>query len=140
MAKAERAQTFGDVAQRFLADCDHMRLRSVRNIESALRPIISEWQDRPLASIRRRDAIELADAIKLQRGPGAATKAQAWTKRLFNWSVEKAVLEASPLAGMKAVAQIRVRDRALSDDEVRRLWRRATSGRTLSAGTSSCCC
>jgi hypothetical protein len=76
-AKASRARTFGVITQRFLADCEHMRLRSVRNIQSALRPVIAEWQDRPIASIRRRDVIELVDAIKRERGPGAATKAQA---------------------------------------------------------------
>jgi site-specific recombinase XerC len=67
--------------------------------------------------------IELIDAIKLERGPGAATKAQVWLKRLFNWMVEKDEIEWSPIAGLNAPAPKRVRDRALSDDEVRRLAR-----------------
>ena len=122
-AKAARARTFGKIARRFLdTGCDHLRPGSKRNIESALRLVIAEWQDRPIATIKRRDAIELMDRIKTERGPGAATKAQAWLRRVFNWMLEKDEIEASPIAGMKAQARLQPRDRALSDDEVRRLW------------------
>ena len=47
-AKAARARTFGMIARRFLADCDH--LRPGRHIESTLRPVIAEWEDRPIAT------------------------------------------------------------------------------------------
>lgn len=122
-AKAARARTFGKIARRFLdTGCDHLRPGSKRNIESALRLVIAEWQDRPIATIKRRDAIELVDCIKAERGPGAATKAQAWLRRVFNWMLEKDEIEASPIAGMKAPARLQPRDRVLSDDELRRLW------------------
>ena len=102
--------------------------------------MIAEWQDRPIATIKRRDAIELMDRIKTERGPGAATKAQAWLRRVFNWMLEKDEIEASPIAGMKAQARLQPRDRALSDDEVRRLWI-ACDQRPFPFGRScNCCC
>ena len=45
-----------------------------------------------------------------------------WLRRAFNWMIEKDELEASPIARMKPPAPMRVRERALSDDEVKRLW------------------
>ena len=52
----------------------------------------------------------------------AAVTCHTWLRRAFNWMVEKDELEASPIARMKPPAPVRVRERALSDDEVRRLW------------------
>lgn len=119
-AKAARTRTFGALARRFLADVQH--LKSAGAIAAALRPVIAEWEDRPIAGLRRRDAVQLLDGIKTNRGPMAATTCHTWLRRMLNWCVEKDELEASPIARMKPPAPMRVRERALSDDEVRRLW------------------
>jgi integrase len=84
--------------------------------------VILAWEGRPLATIRRRDIIEIVDGIKFARGPYAAVNTQAWIKRCLNWCVEKAELEVSPAAGLRRPAPARIRERALSNDEVRRLW------------------
>lgn len=119
-AREKRASTFGVVARRFLADNRH--LRSIDDISRRLKPIIAEWEDRPIAAIRRRDVIELLDDIKARRGPYAAVGAACWLKRIFYWSVDKAIVEASPMVKMKPPAPARVRERCLSDDELKRLW------------------
>ena len=60
-AKAARTRTFGALARRFIADSQH--LRSAGNIARVLKPVIAEWEDRPIASIRRRDAVAAFDRI-----------------------------------------------------------------------------
>jgi integrase len=119
-AKAARARTFGVIARRFLADSRHKR--SVRDIERRLKPLIAAWEDRSIGTIRRRDVIELVDAVKLARGPYAGVGALAWIKRVLNYAVEKAEIESSPAIGIKPPATPRVRERVLSDEEVRRVW------------------
>ena len=114
-AREARSRTFGTLARRFLADSQH--LRSAPAIARTLKPVIAEWENRPIAGIRRRDAVAVLDAIKLERGPMAAV-----TTRCLNWMIEKDELESSPVARMKPPAPMRVRERALSDDEVKRLW------------------
>src|SRR5512132_2848131 len=117
-AKAARTRTFGALARRFIADCAH--LRSAQNIARVLAAVIAEWEDRPIAGIRRRDAVQVLDTIKGARGPMAAVTTHTWLRRAFNWMVEKDEIEASPIARMKP--PVRVRERALSDDEMKRLW------------------
>ncbi len=119
-AKAARTRTFGALARRFIADCAH--LKSARAIASTLKPVIAEWEDRPIAGLRRRDAVALFDTIKAARGPMAATTTHTWLRRMLNWCIERDEIEASPIARMKPPAPVRARERTLSDHEVRRLW------------------
>ena len=81
--EAERGQTIAAIAQRFVADNQH--LRSIREIENRLKPIVQVWGDRPIAAIRRREIIELIDRVKAERGDAAACTWQTWLRRLFSW-------------------------------------------------------
>jgi cell pole-organizing protein PopZ len=70
IAKAEaerrRADTFGRLAERFLVDC--RQLRSLKEVEATLRPVLAEWQDRSLTSIHRRDVIDIIDKVRASCG------------------------------------------------------------------------
>lgn len=121
-AAAEEAcgQTIAAIVQRYVADNQH--LRSIREIENRLRPIVAVWGNRPIASIRRREIIELIDRVKAERGGAAACTWQTWLRRLFSWSVEKDLIEVSPAAGIRRPVPVVYRERTLADDELRRLW------------------
>ncbi|MEP4196098.1 MAG: hypothetical protein ABJL99_10745 [Aliishimia sp.] len=43
-------------------------------------------------------------------------------KHLMSWSVERGILDASPIAGMKPPSKEKPRERVLSDDELGVLW------------------
>ena len=47
--------------------------------------MLPEWGDRALASIRKRDVIELIDGIADRGARTAANRALAYVKRFFNW-------------------------------------------------------
>ena len=119
-ADASRSNTFGAMTQRFIADCGD--LKSVREIEGILRPVITKWRDCPLDGIRRRDVIELIDEVKAARGPYAAGKTLAWVRRAFNWAVGKALIETSPVTQVEPPVRIKARERALSDAEIPAAW------------------
>jgi len=105
--------------------------------------VIPAWKGRPIASIRRRNVIELLNGIadgggsgaedKKDRrkgargGPIAANRVQAALSRLFNWAINEdyAGLDASPVYRVEKRGEERRRDRVLSDAEIRQVWRAA---------------
>jgi integrase len=83
---------------------------------------IAKWRNRPIASITRRDVIELIDGIITRGAEIQANRTLARLRALFNWAIEKDRLSVSPVARMKPPTKERPRDRVLSDDELRWFW------------------
>jgi integrase len=54
--------------------------------------------------------------------PVLANRLHSVTRKFFAWCVEQEMIPASPLAGLKAPAQEKSRDRVLSDSELARVW------------------
>ena len=52
-----------------------------------------------------------------------ANRTLAYLRALFNWAVKRGRLPSSPVLGVDAPSKERTRDRVLSDDELRWLWR-----------------
>src|SRR5262245_7781349 len=84
--------------------------------------LVDTWDNRKIGEIPKRDIIAVVDAIE-QRGAGIiANRTLAAIRRLFNWCVEKDILQMSPCAGIKPPAEENSRRRVLSDDEIRLFW------------------
>jgi integrase len=84
--------------------------------------VLPKWRNRPIASISRRDAIDLIDGL-VERGVEIqANRTLARLRALFNWAIEKDRISASPVDHMKPPTKERARDRALTDDEIRWFW------------------
>jgi integrase len=61
-------------------------------------------------------------------GPYAARHALSVARGLFNWAIENARADASPCDRVKAArihGSPKARDRVLSDDEIRKVWKAA---------------
>lgn len=86
--------------------------------------LLPRWENRPVASITRRDVVELVERIA-RRGAGvAANRTLGVIKILFNEGLRRGfpTLEASP-AGLVAPPHAeRSRDRYLDRKEIQRLW------------------
>ena len=118
-------ETFGDLVGDYLER--HLKTNSAavtykeakRDLECNVLP---KWHSRPIASITRREVIDLIDGI-VARGVGIqANRTLARLRALFNWAVEKDRISASPAERMKLPTKERARDRALTDDEIRWFW------------------
>jgi integrase len=72
--------------------------------------------------ISRRDVVELLDSIVDEGRGTTANRLLAAIRKLFNWCIERGVLEPSPCAGIKAPARETSRERVLSDEELPWLW------------------
>jgi integrase len=87
------------------------------------REFVPLWKDRPIASIAKRDILEMLDKIADRTSPRRANRYLALIKKLFNWCAERGYVETSPAANIKPPAKEVSRDRVLSDDELRLVCR-----------------
>jgi integrase len=83
---------------------------------------LAPWLDRPIRDITRRDVIELLDRTA-DRAPIRANRVLAWTRRLFGWALERDIVNASPVAGIRAPTREVARDRVLEPAELAAIWR-----------------
>lgn len=87
--------------------------------------LVARWKERSIGEITKRDIIEAIDEI-VDRGTGTlANRTLSQLRKLFNWTLERDMLGASPCAGLKAPVTETSRDRVLSDDEIRLMWKAA---------------
>lgn len=124
--EAERAQrdTFAAVVEDFIEKYAKPRNRrwaeTDRTFKVNVHPI---WGKRPIASITRRDVIDLLEKIDKERGPYMSNRTLAAIRRLFSWAVERDMIDASPAMNVKPVGKEVSRDRVLTDEELRAFWK-----------------
>ena len=84
--------------------------------------VLPAWGPRKASEIRRSDVIALLDEIVARGAKVKANRVRALLSKLFNFAVERALLENSPVQGIPRRAQERPRERCLNDGEIRVLW------------------
>lgn len=84
--------------------------------------VLPVWGHRKAKDITRRDVIALLDAIVDRNAPIAANRTLACVRRMFNFALERGILEATPCAAVKAPSKENQRDRVLAEDEIRAVW------------------
>ena len=128
--EAERARrdTFASVVEDFIEKYAKPRNRRWAETDRTFKVNVNPaWGKRPIASITRREVIDLLEKIDKERGPYMSNRTLAAIRRLFAWAVERDVIDASPAQNVKPVGKEVSRDRVLTDDELRAFWK-ATEG------------
>jgi hypothetical protein len=71
--------------------------------------------------------VRLLDSVEAQNGPHQATAALAFLSKIFNWHAGRDDDFLSPIRRGMARTKLKgsARDRVLSDDEIRAVWRAA---------------
>ena len=123
------ATTFGSVAEDFILRHVRPNLKCAAGTESEIRrEIISEWRDRPVTEITRRDVVRLLEGLVDDGRRLTAHHVIAHLSKLFNWALSRDAygLETSPVVhGMSKdiVGPKRPRQRVLSEQEMIEVWR-----------------
>jgi len=100
------------------------REASWRETERILnREVVGIWKGRHLSEIKRADVHELLDGIVDRGAAIMANRTLAALRRMCAWAVERGIIDASPCDSVKAPAAERSRDRVLTDDELRAVWK-----------------
>lgn len=100
------------------------RNKSWREAERILeREFITTFGQRDIREIKRFDVLEMMDAALARGSSYQANRILSHIRKLFNWCLERGVIEASPIVGLKPPTKELSRERTLEDDEVARLLR-----------------
>lgn len=123
---AVKTMRFGFVAADFIDRYAKVRNRSWREAEAFLtRGDVKGWQEKDIRTIGRRDILDALDAVVTRGASIHANRLFAALRRFFAWTVERGVLDASPMAGLKPPSPEISRDRVLTDIELAATWRAA---------------
>ncbi len=108
----------------------HVRFRGQRRaddvermIKGSILPVIGS---RPISSIARRDIRDLVDKIA-GRAPVMGNRVLSLLGRLFLYAVDREIIAASPVDGMRPPAPEASRERLLTDDELASVWCASTA-------------
>ena len=121
---AERnAETVADLVDVYLEKWARPRKRSAHEDERILRKeVLPVWGRRKAKDITRRDVITLLDEIVERGSPIMANRTLAVVRKMFNFAIGRDIVDATPVAVVKAPAKENERDRVLSADEIRTFW------------------
>jgi integrase len=122
--KRAPADTVAALAEEYLKKHARKFKRSAAEDERVLAAdVLPAWGDRSVRDLTRRDVRALIDTVA-DRGAGVmANRVLALVRKMLNFAVDHDWLEANPAARVKKPTREVSRERVLTDDEIRRLWR-----------------
>jgi integrase len=117
--------TFRAVADQFVERYAKKNNRSWRETERIFNVYVTPvWKDRPLADIRRPDLIHLLDRVEDKNGAVMADAVLAQVRKLFNWALDRSIIETTPIARVqrRTKPKERARKRWLDKHEIKAVW------------------
>jgi integrase len=112
------------VSREFIRLHAQPRNKSWREAERILeREFINAFGQRDIREIKRWDVLEIMDAAIARGSAYQANRIHSNIRRLFNWCIERGIVETSPIIGLKSPTKEKSRDRVLDDEEIARLLR-----------------
>ena len=114
-------------------ELDHRGVVNLKPAMSSLRRGLHGLMGKEVSTLTRHDLRAAIDVVKDGRGPGAAQDLRKFARVFLEWCVDGGLITGNPLAGWRRPASTRAErlmatsnsGRALSDDEIRKLWQAA---------------
>lgn len=131
-ADADKTTTLGHIAEEyFRLEGAELRTRKLRE-QSISNHILPKFGKRQIHEIERLEIARQLQHIRDTAGPSAAKHAFAFLRVIFNWHAARSNTFNSPLVrGMAKRLKDRRRQRLLTDDEIRAIWRTSQATPTL---------
>ncbi len=118
-----RAPTVADLVKEFLKSLEVKGNRTWREYERSLnKDVVPEWGHVKAKDIRRRDVVLLMEKIAGRGAVNQSTQVFKIVRRMFNFAVERDLLEHSPCLQVKPLAPDNKKDRFLSEEEIKTFW------------------
>ncbi len=122
-ARKAPTDTVKALAADFLAKHVH-KLRGAAEVERILdADVLPVWGSKSVKGLTRRDVRALLDRVTKRGSPIAANRLLAVVRKMLAFGVSEDWLDASPASHVEKPGVEKSRDRVLTDDEIRRLWR-----------------
>jgi integrase len=114
---------FESVAAEFIERHAKPKNRGWKHQENEIKhDLLPHWRHRNIASISRSDVLYVLDLVSDRASPVKANRTLALIRKLFNWCLERGILNVSPAATVRPPGKEVSRDRVLSDYEIRHVW------------------
>ena len=127
--RAQAAVTLGSVVDLYLPLAEaRLKPRSFQEVQRHLRLHWKPLSQQALAKVARADVAARLRSIARDNGPFAANRARAALSALFSWAIGEGLADANPVIGTNKATDEISRDRVLSDEELRLIWRHAGNG------------
>jgi integrase len=118
------AETFGAEIERYLErKRKSLKPRSFIEVERYLRKHALPLHKLRLTEIDRRTIAVLLGQIETASGPIARNRVRSSLSSFFAWAIQEGLTETNPVQGTGKADEGNGRDRVLSQDELRKLWR-----------------
>jgi integrase len=118
----QRANTFGSIVEQFIEIYAKPKNKGWAEVQRYFERDLADWYARPIASITRRDVIAAIDRKAKAGSVYAANRLLAHTRKLFNWSVGRDIIAASPVIKVEGAGAEQERERVLAAAEIKSLW------------------
>lgn len=121
-----RHGSMAELAEDFMNAHVRGRLRSAGSAEWIVRDhIVPRLGDMTPKQVSRTDIVTLLNDLAKNATPTAALDTRKWLSIMFSWAVDDGRVEANPVTGVKPPVKTKARERVLSIDEARAVWRAA---------------
>ncbi|KAF2991183.1 site-specific integrase [Methylocystis sp. MJC1] len=129
-ARAQAAVTLGSVAENYLTRhaASKLKLGTLEDVRRYLRRHWEPLAELPISKVTRATVAARLAIIEQENGRYAANRARAALSRLYSWAIEEGLTDANPVVGTRKPANETARDRVLTDEELRLVWRHAGEG------------
>ena len=86
------------------------------------RDILPAWGKRKASDIKKRDVILLLESVVDRGSPGQSNNVLGVARKMFNFAIERDLLEHTPFTGVKALGPKNARTRFLTEQEIKIMW------------------
>lgn len=118
-----KAFTVSDLVKEYIEKHAMKFKRSWKDDDRLLKKeIIPIWGKRKAEDVSKRDITLLLESIVDRGTPAMSNQVLKITRKMFNFAVERDILQHTPFAAVKALAPNNSRERALSEKEIKTLW------------------
>jgi integrase len=130
---AREADTFAELAEDYIELHAKPNKRSWKEDRRALdRDLLPTFRLRKAADVKRRDVKKLLAEIKARGAPVLANRTLEIMRKIYNWAIDEERVEINPCLGIEPFTE-QSRDRVLSEDEIRAVWKALDSQQQLAA-------
>lgn len=121
-----RRGTIAELSEAFLEHHCRGRLRSADKAEWIMRDyVVPKFGDHAPKQVSRRDVITYLDDLKKRASKTATLDTRKWLSVFFNWALEREYVDFNPVSGIRAPVKSKPRERVLSLEEARAVWKAA---------------
>lgn len=117
-----QTMTVSEAVESFVRQYAKPRNRNWKETERVLeREFVSRYRDKDICEVDLADVLRILDNA-MERGVTIqANRIHAMIRKMFNWCVERGIVEKSPIVGLSPPSNEVSRDRILDDGEISRL-------------------